>query len=197
MNMCHDVDILGMMVRRLSWMKTATFKANMSQAHEEALFSKLRCVARAVQSLHKRPQCNVRTTVTLFNLEKQQIHPTPRNDAEENVSKKARVARNVLHIRGEDELKLEVNEEAWPNADLAIRSSYEGALIDGLPADKDKAGDEREITRDEGSAAVLLGQGGRRTSWQIHLAHRLGTPDERKRSEIAMCLGGLRDNGER
>ena len=34
-------------------------------------------------------------------------------------SKKARVARNVLHIGGEDELKFEVNEEAWPNADLA------------------------------------------------------------------------------
>ena len=64
---------------------------------------------------------------------------------DENVSKKARVARNVLHIRGESELKFDVNEEAWLNADLAIRSSYEGALIDGLPADKVKAGDEREI----------------------------------------------------
>ena len=40
---------------------------------------------------------------------------------------------------------LDVNEEAWPNADLAIRATYEGALIDGLPADKVKAGDEREI----------------------------------------------------
>ena len=39
----------------------------------------------------------------------------------------------------------DVNEEAWPNADLIIRASYEGALIDGLPADKVKAGDEREI----------------------------------------------------
>ena len=38
--------------------------------------------------------------------------------------------------RGEDKLKFDVNEEAWPNADLAIHSSYEGALIDGLPADK-------------------------------------------------------------
>ena len=63
---------------------------------------------------------------------------------DENVSKKARVARNVLHIRGEDSMKFDVNEEAWPNADLAIRASYEG-LIDGLPADKVKAGDEREI----------------------------------------------------
>ena len=57
-------------------------------------------------------------------------------DAEENDSKKARVARNLLHILGEDELKSNVNEEAWPNADLAIRSSYEGALIDGLLADQ-------------------------------------------------------------
>ena len=41
---------------------------------------------------------------------------------------------------------LDVNEEAWQNADLAIRATYEGALIDdGLPADKVKAGDEREI----------------------------------------------------
>ena len=64
---------------------------------------------------------------------------------DENVSKKARVARNVLHIRGEDGVKFVVNEEAWPNADLVIRASYEGALIDGLPADKVKAGDEREI----------------------------------------------------
>ena len=63
---------------------------------------------------------------------------------DENVSQKARVARNVLHIRGESELKFDVN-EAWPNADQAIQSSYEGALIDGLPADKVKAGDEREI----------------------------------------------------
>ena len=32
-----------------------------------------------------------------------------------------------------------------PNADLITRASYEGALIDGRPADKVKAGDEREI----------------------------------------------------
>ena len=64
---------------------------------------------------------------------------------DENVSKKARVARNVLHIRCEDSVKFDANEEAWPNADLAIHLSYEGALIDGLPADKVKAGDEREI----------------------------------------------------
>ena len=54
---------------------------------------------------------------------------------DENVSKKARVARNVLHIRGEESVKFDVNEEAWPNADLAIRATYEGALVDGLPAD--------------------------------------------------------------
>ena len=61
------------------------------------------------------------------------------------MSKKARVAKNVLHIRGEDELKFDVNEEAWPNAALVIHSSCEGALFDGLPADKVKAGDKREI----------------------------------------------------
>ena len=68
-------------------------------------------------------------------------------DVEEHVTKKARVAQNVLHIRGENELKFDVNEEDWQNAELAIRSSYEGALIDGLPGDKVKAGDEREITQ--------------------------------------------------
>ena len=57
---------------------------------------------------------------------------------DENVSKKA-------HIRGEDIVKFDVNEEAWPNEDLVIRASKKGALIDGLPADKVKAGDEREI----------------------------------------------------
>ena len=55
------------------------------------------------------------------------------------------MARNVLHIGSEDSVRFDFTEEAWPDADLAIRSSYEGALIDGLPADKVKAGDEREI----------------------------------------------------
>ena len=64
---------------------------------------------------------------------------------DENVPKKARVPRNVFPFRGEDNVKFDVNEEAWPNADLAIHSSYDGALIDGLPTDKVKAGDEREI----------------------------------------------------
>ena len=45
----------------------------------------------------------------------------------------------------------------WHSADLVIRASYEGALIDGLPADKVKAGDERGNPADERSAAVLLG----------------------------------------
>ena len=40
---------------------------------------------------------------------------------DENGSKKARVARNVLHVRGEDSVKFDVNEKAWPNADLVIR----------------------------------------------------------------------------
>ena len=64
---------------------------------------------------------------------------------DENVPKKARVARNVFSIRGENCVKFDVNQEVWPNADLAIRATCEGASIDGLPADKVKAGDEREI----------------------------------------------------
>ena len=45
-------------------------------------------------------------------------------------------------------MKFDVNEKDWPNADL-IRSSCEGALLDGLPAEKVKAGDDREITQIE------------------------------------------------
>ena len=63
---------------------------------------------------------------------------------DENVSKKVREGRNVLHI-GENNAKFDINEEAWPNTELAIPATYEGALIDGLPADKVEAGDEREI----------------------------------------------------
>ena len=59
------------------------------------------------------------------------------------------MARNALHIRDEDRVKFDVNEEAWPNAGRAIHSSYEGGLIDGLPADKVKAGDEGEIKQME------------------------------------------------
>ena len=36
-----------------------------------------------------------------------------RSPANPLVSKKERVAINVLHIRGESELKFDVNEEAW------------------------------------------------------------------------------------
>ena len=61
---------------------------------------------------------------------------------DQNVPKKARVARNVF---GENGVKFDVNEEAWPKADLAIQATYEGALFDGLPANKVKARDEREI----------------------------------------------------
>ena len=64
---------------------------------------------------------------------------------DDNVSKKARVARNVLHIPGGDSVQFDVNEEACQNADLVIRACCEGALIDGLPVDKVKVGDEREI----------------------------------------------------
>ena len=40
-----------------------------------------------------------------------------------------------------------------------FEQAKKGALIDGLPADKVKAGDEREIQQMKRSAAVLLGQG--------------------------------------
>ena len=54
----------------------------------------------------------------------------------------------------------DVNEEPRPKADLVIYSINEGALIDGLTADKVKAGDEREIKQmKELQLAVLLGQG--------------------------------------
>ena len=102
------------------------------------------------------------------------------------------MARNVLHIGCADNVKFDVNEDAWPNADLAIHSSYEGALIDGLPADKVKAGNEAA----ERSAAVLLGQGDRHSSRQIDPAHGLGSTNEGERSEIAMCTEGFRDDSE-
>ena len=41
-------------------------------------------------------------------------------------------------IRGENGVKFDVNEEAGPNADLAIRATYEGAQIDGLPPAKSR-----------------------------------------------------------
>ena len=109
-------------------------------------------------------------------------------DAEENLSKNARVARKVLHIRGE-ELKFDVNEEAWPNADLVIQSSYEGTLIDGLPADK--AGDEREIMQMKDLQLYSD-----TPPEKFHSAHWLGTTDEGKQSGVAMCAEGFRDNGD-
>ena len=87
------------------------------------------------------------------------------------------MARNVLQIRGEDNLKFDVNEEAWSNSDLAIQSSYEGALIDGPPAGTVKAGDEREIKQMKDL--------------------QLGLTNEGERSEIAMCAEGFRDDSER
>ena len=92
-------------------------------------------------------------------------------------------------------MKFDVNEEAWPNADLATHSSYEGALIDGLPADKVKAGDEREIRQMKDLQLY---------SWveetdvprdkAVLLAHRLRSTDEGERSAIEMCAEGFRDD---
>ena len=65
-------------------------------------------------------------------------HPLEPVD-DDNVSKEAREARNVLHICSEDHVKVDVNEEAWPNADLAIHSSYEGSL-DRLTARRQSQG---------------------------------------------------------
>ena len=117
--------------------------------------------------------------------------------SDENLSNKARVERNVLHIRGESELKFDVNEESWPNADLAIRSSYEGALIDGLPADKVKAGDEREIKQMKDLQLYSWVKETDGPPSQNDLAHWLGSTTEGERSEIKMCAEGFRDNSER
>ena len=97
---------------------------------------------------------------------------------DENVSKKARVAKNVLHIRGEDSVKFDVNEEAWPNADLVIRACYEGALINGLPATKSRLAMNEKSSRMKDLAAVLLGH--RRLTFlpTIDPAHRLGSTNE-------------------
>ena len=97
---------------------------------------------------------------------------------DEKVSKKARVASNVLHIRGEDSVKFDVNEEAWPNADLAIRATYEGALIDGLPADKVKARDEREIQQMKDLQLCCWVKETDILPGQIDPAHRLGSTNE-------------------
>ena len=75
-------------------------------------------------------------------------------------------------------LKFDVNEGAWPNADLAIRSSYEGALIDELPADIVKAGDEREIRQMKDLQLYSWDHRDGRSPRQIDPAHRLGTTNE-------------------
>ena len=114
--------------------------------------------------------------------------------SEENVSKQASVARHVLHIRGESELKFDVNEEAWPNVDLAIQSSYEGALIDGLPADKTKTGDERDIRQ---MKDLQLYSWAKETTFSMtKRSCSLGSTNEGERSTIAMCAEGFRDDSE-
>ena len=50
---------------------------------------------------------------------------------------------------------------------------------------------------DERSAAVLLGQGGRTYLLANPSCSQVGHDDDKKRSELAMCLEGLRDNGAR
>ena len=122
-------------------------------------------------------------------------HPLEPVD-DENVSERARVARNVLHIRGEDNVKFDVNEEAWPNAELAIHSSFEGALIDGLSADKVKAGDEREIKQMKDLQLYSWVKETDIPPDKSILPHRLGSTNEGERSEIAMCTEGFRDDSE-
>ena len=97
---------------------------------------------------------------------------------EENVSKKARVARNVLHIRGEDSMKFDVKEEAWPNADLVIRASCEGRLDRWTARRQSQGWRQTRNPADERSAAVFLGQGDRHSSQQIDSAHKLGSTIE-------------------
>ena len=69
-------------------------------------------------------------------------------------------------------MKFDVNEEAWPNADLVVRSSYESALIDGLPADKFKAGDEQKIKQMKDLQLYSL------VKETDDLAHGLGSTNE-------------------
>ena len=116
---------------------------------------------------------------------------------DENVSKKARVASNVLHIRGEDSMKYDVNEEASPNADLVIRASYECAMIDGLPANKVKAGDGREIQQMKDLQLHSWIKETEIPPDKSDPAHRLGSTDEGESSEIVMCIEGFRDDSER
>ena len=64
---------------------------------------------------------------------------------DENVSKKARVARNVLHIRGEDSTKFDVNEEAWPNAQTGYSSKLRRCLGRRTARRQSQGWREREI----------------------------------------------------
>ena len=94
-------------------------------------------------------------------------------------------------------LKFDVNEEACPNADLAILSSQEGALIDGLPAQQSQGWRWTSDQADERSAAVLLDQRDGRSPRQIDLAHQLSTTNEGERSKIEMRAEGFRNDSER
>ena len=116
---------------------------------------------------------------------------------DDNVSKKARVARNVLHIWGEDSVKFDIKEEAWPNADLAIHSSYEGALIDGLPADRVKAEDEREIQQMKDVQLFSWVKETEIPPDKSILPTGWARRNEGERSEIAICTEGFRDDSER
>ena len=82
-------------------------------------------------------------------------------DAEEHVSKKARVARNVRRIRGGN---FDVNVEDWPNAGSGNSLKLRGCL-DRRASRRQSQGRRRTRNHaDERSAAVFLDQGGRRTS---------------------------------
>ena len=81
------------------------------------------------------------------------------------------------HI-SEDHPKFDVREEAWPNADLDVRATCEGALIDGLPTDKIKAGDEREIQQMKDLQLYSWVKETDIHPGQIDLAHKLGSTNE-------------------
>ena len=76
---------------------------------------------------------------------------------DENVPKNARVARNVFSIRGENGVYFDVNEEAWPNADLTIPALKPNDLNKTLKhimgySDADWAGDP--VTRKSTSCTL-------------------------------------------
>ena len=103
----------------------------------------------------------------------------------------------TFSILGENGVKFDVDEEAWPNADLAIRASYEYVLIDGLPADEVKAGDEREFQQMKDMHLYTWVKETDIPPSQVDSAHRLGTAIEWESSEIEMCTEGFRDVSER